>query len=120
MPPHSGNPIVHLELHTGALQQACDFYASACGWRSHRVAVGDRSYMTLDPGGELHGGAVECGVSSPMWLPYVEVAEIWAATERAQALGANVLLPPREGPSGWRSVVSAPAGGEIAFWQPKR
>jgi hypothetical protein len=31
-----------------------------------------------------------------------------------------VLLAPREGPAGWRSVVRTPAGGEIAFWQPKR
>jgi hypothetical protein len=31
-----------------------------------------------------------------------------------------VLLEPREGPAGWRSVVSAPQAGEIAFWQPKR
>jgi hypothetical protein len=30
------------------------------------------------------------------------------------------LLEPREGPVGWRSVVSAPAGGELGFWQPKR
>jgi predicted enzyme related to lactoylglutathione lyase len=29
-------------------------------------------------------------------------------------------LGPREGPLGWRSVVSTPEGGEIAFWQPKR
>ena len=34
-------------------------------------------------------------------------------------LGASVLLEPREGPAGWRSVVATPAGGEIAFWQPK-
>jgi hypothetical protein len=34
-------------------------------------------------------------------------------------LGAGVLLPPREGPAGWRSVVATPAGGEIAFWQQK-
>jgi hypothetical protein len=25
-----------------------------------------------------------------------------------------------EGPAGWRSVVSSPSGGEIAFWQRKR
>ena len=34
-------------------------------------------------------------------------------------LGASVLLAPREGPAGWRSVVATPDGGEIAFWQPK-
>ena len=38
----------------------------------------------------------------------------------ARELGAAVLLEPREGPAGWRSVVSAPASGEIALWQPKR
>ena len=38
----------------------------------------------------------------------------------AERLGARVLLAPREGPAGWRSVVSTPHGGEVAFWQPKR
>ena len=56
----------------------------------------------------------------PLWLPYVEVPRIEAATERARDLGAAVLLDPREGPAGWRSVVATPAGGEIAFWQAKR
>jgi predicted enzyme related to lactoylglutathione lyase len=55
-----------------------------------------------------------------MWLPYVEVPEIAAATDRARQLGASILLDPREGPTGWRSVVATPAGGEIAFWQQKR
>ncbi len=54
-----------------------------------------------------------------MWLPYVQVREIDAATARARELGATVLLEPREGPAGWRAVVSVPAGGEIAFWQSK-
>jgi predicted enzyme related to lactoylglutathione lyase len=30
-----------------------------------------------------------------------------------------VLLDPREGPVGWRSIVSAPANAEIALWEPK-
>jgi predicted enzyme related to lactoylglutathione lyase len=30
------------------------------------------------------------------------------------------MLAPREGPAGWRSVVTTPEGGEIAFWQMKR
>jgi predicted enzyme related to lactoylglutathione lyase len=54
-----------------------------------------------------------------MWLPYVRVGEIQAAVTRARELGASVLLDPREGPAGWRTVVSTPEGGEIAFWQPK-
>ena len=56
----------------------------------------------------------------PLWLPYVQVGDIGAATDRALALGAALLLAPREGPAGWRSVVSTPVGGELAFWQQKR
>jgi hypothetical protein len=57
--------------------------------------------------------------AQPVWLPYVEVTDIAEITERARGLGAAVLLEPREGPAGWRSVVAAPAGGDVAFWQPK-
>ena len=111
----SSTPVVHLELHTGDLARAGAFYAELCGWRAQRID----SYMTLDLSRRLGGGIVECGTEQPLWLPYVEVGDIVAATERARALGAAVLLEPREGPAGWRSVVAAPEAGELAFWQPK-
>jgi uncharacterized protein len=113
------NPIVHLELHTGDRSGACEFYARLCGWRSERIAAAGGSYLALEMGTELGGGVVECETRRPVWLPYVEVPEIARATERARELGAAVLLEPREGPAGWRSVIAAPAGGEIAFWQSK-
>ncbi len=119
MAPGASNPVVHLELHTGDLAGARDFYAETCGWRPKRITLGAYSYCTLGLGGRVDGGIVECETRRPIWLPYVEVAEISAATERARKLGATVLLEPREGPAGWRSAVRAPAGGEIAFWQPK-
>ncbi|HWM63311.1 MAG TPA: VOC family protein [Solirubrobacterales bacterium] len=113
------NPVVHLELHTGDRSSARDFYSGLCGWRAQRVEVGDGSYMALELGDGFGGGIVECGAARALWLPYVEVPEIGAATERARELGARVLLEPREGPAGWRGVVSTPTGGEVAFWQPK-
>jgi predicted enzyme related to lactoylglutathione lyase len=113
-------PVVHLELHTGDLQRARAFYAQLCGWHPDRVDTRHGSYHTLELGGGLGGGIVECATERPLWLPYVEVPEIAAATERARTLGAAVLLEAREGPAGWRSVVATPAGGEIAFWQAKR
>jgi predicted enzyme related to lactoylglutathione lyase len=108
-------PLVHLELHTGDLQGACELYRELCGWRPQKVDT----YTAVDLG-ECSGGMVECPAPRPVWLPYVEVASIAEATHRARLLGASVLLEPREGPAGWRSVVSSPAGGELAFWQPKR
>jgi predicted enzyme related to lactoylglutathione lyase len=114
-------PVVHLELHTGDLTRACDFYAQVCGWRPERVDAGGASYLALELGGGDRGGGgvVECATKRPLWLPYVEVPEVAEVTERAHGLGARVLLEPREGPAGWRSVVAAPAGAEVAFWQPK-
>jgi uncharacterized protein len=114
------NPVVHLELHTGDLAEASAFYARLCAWSPQRLEAAAGHYLALDLGPGLGGGIVECPVRRPLWLPYVEVPEIAATTERALTLGATVLLEPREGPTGWRSVVAAPAGGELAFWQRKR
>jgi predicted enzyme related to lactoylglutathione lyase len=119
MPMPPSHPVVHLELHTGNLPRACSFYSRLCGWRPERIDTGSGSYLALAMGDGLGGGVVECDTRRSLWLPYVEVGEIAAATERARQLGGRVLLEPREGPAGWRSVVAAPAGAEVAFWQPK-
>jgi len=111
--------IVHLELHTGNQPRACGFYASLLRCRFERISLGSGSYLAMDFGGGVGGGIVECEAGHPGWLPYVDVDDIRAATARAHNLGAAVLLEPREGPAGWRSVVAEPAGGEIALWQPK-
>jgi uncharacterized protein len=119
MPPARSNPVVHMELHTDDAERARAFYAELFGWRVELVAAGGGSYLALELGGTVGGGIVECGIQRPLWLPYVEVEEIGEATERARRLGAAVLLEPREGPGGWRSVASAPSGAEVALWQPK-
>jgi predicted enzyme related to lactoylglutathione lyase len=113
------HPVVHLELHTGNLPRACGFYRGLFEWRLELVRMGSGSYLTLDWGTGIEGGVVEHDAERAMWLPYVEVGDIACATRRAEALGASVILDPREGPAGWRSVVSAPAGAEVALWQPK-
>jgi hypothetical protein len=119
MPRAAINPVVHLELHTGNLSRACAFYTQLFGWRAERLTVGQGSYLALALGNGVDGGVVERDSECCLWLPYVEVADVAEATERARLLGASVLLEPREGPVGWRSVVAAPAGAEIGLWQPK-
>jgi predicted enzyme related to lactoylglutathione lyase len=116
----SSTPVVHLELHTGDLDRARTFYTEMCGWRAEQIESRCGTYLALDMGSGVGGGIVECESRQALWLPYVEVGQIAEATDRARLYGATVLLEPREGPAGWRSVVTSPAGGEIAFWQPKR
>src|SRR5215207_8075901 len=110
MTPASTQPVVHLELHTGDLQGARELYAELCGWRQERIDAGNGSYLALELGPGLGGGIVECATNRALWLPYVEVPQIARATDRARHAGASVLLEPREGPLGWRSVVTTPAG----------
>jgi predicted enzyme related to lactoylglutathione lyase len=118
--PAPSRPVVHLELHTADLQRARALYAGLCGWQIEQIDTSCGPYQALALGRGLGGGIVECETRRPLWLPYVEVGQVTEATERALRLGASVLLEPREGPAGWRSVVATSAGGEIAFWQPKR
>src|SRR5947209_77145 len=111
--------LVHLELHTHNLEAASVFYSELLQWRTERIDTRWGTYHALRLGDTFDGGIVECGTQRAMWLPYVEVDRVEEMTERARALGASVLLEPREGPAGWRSVISSPAGGEIALWRQK-
>jgi predicted enzyme related to lactoylglutathione lyase len=120
MKPSDSGGVVHLELHTRDLLEASCFYARLCGWREEQIRTTAGSYHALELGGSIGGGIVECPTARPLWLPYVEVGDIGEMTDRARLLGATVMLEPREGPTGWRSVVATQAAGEIALYQRKR
>jgi predicted enzyme related to lactoylglutathione lyase len=112
------NAVVHLELHTTDRDGASALYSQLCGWEAEQIETRSGAYLALELG-SCGGGIVECGTPRSLWLPYVEVDCVGSATEHAQQLGARVLLSPREGPAGWRSVVATTEGAEIAFWTPK-
>lgn len=114
------NSLVHLELRTSDLRRAREFLEQLFGSHTETVRAGRQSYLTLDLGGRVGGGIVERGSGRAAWIPYVEVGDVNEAAERGYLLGATVVLAPREGPVGWRSIIAAPAVGEIALWQPKR
>jgi predicted enzyme related to lactoylglutathione lyase len=114
------NRLVHLELHTGDLGGAWSFYGGLFDWELRDVRAGASSYREVNFHSALGGGVVECATPVPRWLPYVQVEGIDDAVERARELGARVLLEPREGPAGWRSVIATPDAGEVALWLPKR
>jgi predicted enzyme related to lactoylglutathione lyase len=113
-------PLAHLELHSNDARRAHAFLLELCGWRARDVDTRWGYYLALAAGADLDAGIVEGATPRPLWLPYAEVEAIGAATERARRAGAAVLLAPREGPTGWRSVVSSATAGRVALWQPKR
>jgi predicted enzyme related to lactoylglutathione lyase len=112
--------VVHLELRTRDPAAVCLFYRRLFGWRAEAVHLCRDVYISLSLGGLIDGGVAEDDRSPPAWLPYVEVPDAREAVSRAEALGARVVVAPRAGPAGWRAVIAAPDGAEIALWQPVR
>jgi hypothetical protein len=120
---HSNRTDDHSRRHPSALPQAGHPHRSLGG---HPPPRGPHHHdrrpellARVPPIGDFGGGVIECGAGRALWLPYVAVDRVDEATERARELGAEVLLAPRDGPAGWRSVITTPAGGEIALWQQK-
>ena len=81
---HQPHELVHLELHTHDLTGASAFYRELFGWRTERLHCRSGTYHGLALGGAVDGGIVECAARRPIWLPYVEVKEIEAMTERGR------------------------------------
>lgn len=117
------NPFVHVELHTGDLARAKDFYSRLFDWKLDDLPApgGEMPYTLIDVGEGTGGGMAACPKDqAPRWLAYVAVDDIEAATRKARELGATVLQDVTEvGGYGWLSVIRDPTGAEIAMWKPR-
>lgn len=119
-----GNPFVHLELATTDVAKAKKFYAGLFDWKLRDVPMGPGESYTMIEVGEGTGGGI---LKNPMpgapsmWLAYVSVAEVDAATKKAESLGAKVMKGKTEVPGmGWFSIITDPTGAMVALWQPKK
>jgi predicted enzyme related to lactoylglutathione lyase len=114
------NPFVHLELSTSDTAAAKSFYSGLFGWEfTDNDMGGGMVYSTFKPTDGPGGGMVSMPGAPTMWLAYVGVDEINAATEKAVSLGAKIIRGPQEVPHmGWFSILNDPTGAMIALWQP--
>lgn len=117
------NPFVHVELTTTDVAQAKSFYRSLFEWGLDDVEIGGGMTYTLIRVGEGTGGGM---MQHPVpgapsaWLPYVEVADIAAATQKAKSLGATVMrdvTPVMD--EGSFSIIVDPTGAMLGLWQQK-
>lgn len=114
------NPFVHVELLTDDPAKAKAFYQSLFDWKLEDVPHMDYTMIGV---GEGTGGGM---MKNPMpdapshWLAYVQVEDVAASTEKAQALEATIVKEVTEIPDyGWFSVILDPTGAAIGLWQPK-
>ncbi len=118
------NPFVHVELTTSDVAKAKSFYSSLFDWKLEDMEMGPGFTYTMICAGEGTGGGMMAtpapGVPT-MWLPYVLVDDVAAATEKAKSLGATVCKDITEVPdAGSFSIIADPTGAAIGLWQPKR
>ena len=115
------NPFVHLELSTSDVSKAKAFYTGLFGWEiTDNDMGGGMIYSTFKPSSGPGGGMFTMPGAPTMWLPYVGVEDIKAATEKAVSLGATVHKGPMDIPNvGWATILADPTGATIALFQPK-
>lgn len=116
------NPFVHLELNTTDVDQAKKFYGKLFDWTLEDTPVGDMAYTMIKIGKGPGGGMMKQMMpgAPSVWLPYVEVDDISAATQKAKSLGAKIVKDVTEVMGmGWLSILIDPTGAILGLWKTK-
>jgi predicted enzyme related to lactoylglutathione lyase len=117
------NPFVHVELNTTDVAQAKSFYGKLFDWKLKDTSMAGGAYTMIEVGEGTGGGLMKHPIQGApsMWLAYVKVDDVKAATAKAKSLGATVLKDVTEVPGmGWFSLVSDPTGAAFGLWQTKK
>ncbi|HEX3377213.1 MAG TPA: VOC family protein [Candidatus Acidoferrales bacterium] len=116
------NPFVHVELNTTDVSKAKSFYGSLFNWTLEDVPVGPETYTMIKVGEGTGGGIMKHTMpgAPSMWLAYVHVDDVAAATKKAKSLGANIVKDVTEIMGvGSFSILIDPTGATLALFQPK-
>jgi predicted enzyme related to lactoylglutathione lyase len=118
---------VWYELVTNDVNGAIRFYKDVIGWGTQAWEGGDAPYSMWTAGGTPVGGitalpddAKRVG-AKPHWFAHVLADDVDALAKKAEALGANIQVPPRDIPTiGRFSIITDPQGAEISLFTPSQ
>lgn len=117
-----GNPFVHVELMAADVGKAKSFYGELFDWKLEDVPMDDTTYTIIKVGEGTGGGLMQNPVPNApsMWLAYVNVGDLKAATSKAKALGAKVIKDNvKVEDMGTFSIITDPTGAMLGLWQPQ-
>lgn len=116
------NPFVHVELNTTDPKKAKDFFSKLFDWDLEDVEMGPvGTYTMIRVGDGTAGGIMKHPMpgAPSLWIPYVLVDDLEAATRRAKELGAKIIKEMVEVPDrGWFSIFIDPTGATLGLWRP--
>jgi uncharacterized protein len=92
-----GDPVVRFEIGAADMQPLVTFYGELFGWVLEQLSEG---YNLVDTRGGrgVNGGIGRSNSGDPWATFYVEVDDLKATLDRAEALGARTVVPPLELP----------------------
>ena len=108
------------ELHTRDAAKAFSQYAELFNWGAKEMDMGPYgTYRILTREGQDAGGISTAEPGKPvMWLSYIAVDDVDAATKRAEGLKAKTLVPPMDIPNiGRFSILADPQGAVFALYK---
>jgi predicted enzyme related to lactoylglutathione lyase len=118
-----GNPFVHVELMANDVAKAKTFYGKLFDWKLEDMPVGDMTYTMIKVDDGTGGGMMKNPVPGgpSMWMAYVLVDDIKAATSKAKSPGATVMKDATEVMgAGTFSIITDPTGAMLGLWQTKK
>lgn len=116
------NPFVHVELNTNDVAKAKGFYTKMFDWKMEDIPMESGVYTMISVGDGTGGGLMNNPMPNApsMWLAYVRVDDIEAATKKAKSLGGTVMKDVMEVMGmGWLSIIVDPTGAVLGLWKPK-
>jgi hypothetical protein len=116
------NPFVHVELNTTDVDKAKAFYGDLFDWTLEDAPMPEGTYTMIKVGEGTGGGMMKHPVpgAPSAWLPYVQVTDIAAATQKAASLGATIMKDVTEVMGmGSLSILIDPTGAALGLWEPK-
>jgi predicted enzyme related to lactoylglutathione lyase len=113
-----GRSVVHFEIGCKDSAKTQEFYKKLFDWKIE--AMGPAAMIAAETGGI--GGHITALGHEPhhYTIFYVDVDDVAASLAKAQALGAKMLVPPVEIPTGTFAWMQDPEGNTVGLWKAKK
>lgn len=116
-----GNPFCHIELMTGDVSKAREFYSKLFDWKYQEMAMPEGPYTIIDTGSKEAGGGMmmkpEPGCPTA-WMAYVLVADVAATLAKVKGAGGKVCMEKTEIPGvGWFGMIVDPTGANLGVFE---
>jgi uncharacterized protein len=113
-----GRPVVHFEIGCKDKTKTVEFYAQLFDWKISEQ--GPAAMIAAEPGG-ITGHIVALGHEPQHFTTfYVDVEDVAAYLEKANALGGKTLVPPLDIPTGTFAWIEDPEGNLVGLWKAKK